>query len=73
METTLHVFKYSLPLTIYDAVVLHANKFLRTSGGAFNLPVETTLYYNVVFRIKELGEDFPLCIREGASILYPGR
>ncbi len=73
METTIKVLKYTLPLTIYDAIVLHVDKFSRTTGGAFDFPVQTTVYNDVVFRIRELDRDFPIRITEIGGVLYPGQ
>ena len=51
------------PLALEKAKVIHANKFSQAQGGAFNLPVSSTLYTEVVFRLENSGEDIRTYIR----------
>ena len=51
-----------IPLSLHQATVIHANKYSETHGGAFNLPVSSRLYTDVVFRLNNTNEDWPLYI-----------
>ena len=51
-----------IPLSLFRATVIHANKYSETFGGAFNLPVSSRLYTDVVFRMNESNEDLPVYI-----------
>jgi len=63
MEKTITVSGKDFPVSLHKATVIHADKFTRTSGGWNNLPVTSTLYTDVVFRIDESNEDWPLYIK----------
>jgi hypothetical protein len=73
MEATIKVFTSELPVSLLDATVIHADKFTRTTGGWFNLPVTSTLYTDVVFRSKDTGADWPLYIKDYDVLLYQGQ
>jgi len=70
MEKTITVSGKDLPVSLHKATVIHADKFTRTSGGAYNLPVRSTLYTDVVFRVDESNEDWPLYIKNIDLVMY---
>lgn len=56
------VAKRNLSVSLHPATVIHADKYTDTRGGAFDLPVRTTLHNEVVFRSKQTHEDWPIHI-----------
>ncbi len=52
-----------IPLFLHSARVIHANKYSEAYGGAFNLPVSSTLHTDVVFRLNETREDYKTYIK----------
>ena len=70
MEKLIKVSGKELPVSLHKATVIHADKFTRTSGGWNNLPVTSTLYTDVVFRIDESNEDWPLYIKNIDLVIY---
>jgi len=70
MEKTITVSGKNFPVSLHKATVIHADKFTRTSGGMHNLPVRSTLYTDVVFRIDESNEDWPLYIKYIDLVIY---
>ena len=63
MEKIIKFSNTDIPLSLYGARVIHANKYSETHGGAFNFPVSSTLYTDVVFRLTETGEDIKTYIK----------
>ena len=70
MEKTITVSGRDFPVSLHKATVIHADKFTRTSGGMNNFPVRSTLYTDVVFRIDESNEDWPLYIKNIDLVIY---
>jgi len=70
MEKTITISGKDFLVSLHKATVIHADKFTRTSGGASNLPVNSTLYTDVVFRIDESNEDWPLYIKNIDLVIY---
>ncbi len=49
---------------------MHADKYAAASGGWFNLPVSSTLYTEVVFRLRDVDRDCRLRIKNLDLPLY---
>jgi hypothetical protein len=58
METLVRCFNVEFPLSFHRARVVHANKYSEARGGAFDLPVSSTLHTDVVFRLADTNEDY---------------
>jgi hypothetical protein len=63
MDTVLKCLNFEIPLSLHRARVVHANKYSEAFGGAFDFPVSSTLYTDVVFRLHENNEDYKTYIR----------
>jgi hypothetical protein len=63
MDTVLKCLNVEIPLSLHRARVVHANKYSEAHGGAFDFPVSSTLYTDVVFRLNENNEDFKTYIQ----------
>ncbi|MES2372403.1 MAG: hypothetical protein V4557_07475 [Bacteroidota bacterium] len=61
--SSIQISNRDLSVSLYPATVIHADKYTDTRGGAFDLPVRTTLHNDVVFRSKQTNEDWPVHIR----------
>ena len=64
MDTVLKCFNVEIPLSLHKARVIHANKYSEAHGGAFDFPVSSTLYTDVVFRLNENNEDYKTYIQK---------
>jgi hypothetical protein len=73
MEKTIRIADTELPLSLYDATVIHANKYTETSGGAFNFPVSSTLYTDMVFRLRDTDQDCQVYSRNRNLPVYTGQ
>jgi len=73
MEKVITVSNVQIPLSLYPATVIHADKYSEAHGGELNTPVTSTLYTDVVFRLNDSGEDWPLYIRNLNLPLYNGQ
>ena len=62
MDSVIRYANKEIWLSFYDATVIHANKYAQTSGGWGDTAVNSTLYTDVVFRLKETGTDVSLTI-----------
>lgn len=63
MEKIIKFSNTEIPLSLHSARVIHANKYSEAYGGAFNLPISSTLYTDVVFRLNETREDYKIYIK----------
>ncbi|MDB5202417.1 MAG: hypothetical protein JWQ27_1826 [Ferruginibacter sp.] len=70
MQTTVAVGNTELPLSLQPATVIHSNKFSEARGGGFNLPVISTLYTEVVYRMKDTQADVKLYLRNRNLPIY---
>lgn len=70
MQKTVNILGKEEPIDLYNATVIHANKYYRTSGGWGGWPVTSTLYTDVVFRDKLSGNDWPISITNLDLPLY---
>jgi hypothetical protein len=70
MQQTVSILSKEEPIDLYNATVIHANKYYRTSGGWGSWPVTSTLYIDVVFRDKASGDDWPVTVRNLDLPLY---
>jgi len=73
MQTFIQIINQQLPISLHRAKVIHSDKFSQTTGGAFNLPVTSTLYNYVVFRNEETQEEWPLYVKNINPDLYPDK
>jgi hypothetical protein len=64
MDTVIKCLNVEIPLLLHRARVVHANKYTEAHGGAFDLPVSSTLYTDVVFRLYENDEDYKAYIEK---------
>lgn len=64
MDTVLKCLNVEIPLSLHRARVVHANKYSEAHGGAFDFPVSSTLYTDVVFRLNENNEDYKTYIQK---------
>jgi hypothetical protein len=53
MHRTIKILNTDFQLALYNATVIHANKYTEAQGGMFNLPVVSTLHIDVVFRLED--------------------
>ena len=63
MDKVIKLSNVEIPLSLYRARVIYANKYSEAYGGAFNFPVSSTLYTDVVFRLNENNEDIKTYIK----------
>lgn len=70
MQNTVKILNKEEPVDLYNATVIHANKYYQTSGGWGSWPVISTLYIDVVFRDKASGDDWPITVRNLDLPLY---
>lgn len=66
-------FGINIPLSLHKATVIHADKFTESLGGAFNFPITSTLYIDLVFRLDETNEDWPVYITNLNLPVYTGQ
>ena len=64
MDTVVKCLNVEIPISLHRARVVHANKYSEAHGGAFDFPVSSTLYTDVVFRLNENNEDLKTYIRK---------
>ena len=64
MDTVVRCLNSEIPLSLHRARVVHANKYSEAYGGAFDFPVSSTLYTDVVFRLNESNEDYKAYIQK---------
>ncbi|MES2004653.1 MAG: hypothetical protein V4450_09030 [Bacteroidota bacterium] len=70
MKTNFEVAKKEFSFSLDNARVIHANKFTEASGGWGSLPINSTLYTDVVFRSQESGADWPIRFNNRDLPLY---
>ncbi len=70
MNGTIRILNCEVPVQLFDATVIHADKYAAASGGMFNLPVTSTLYTEVVFRLRDYDRDCRLRIKNLDVPLY---
>ena len=70
MQQTVSILSKEEPIDLYNATVIHANKYYRTSGGWGSWPVTSTLYIDVVFRDKASGDNWPITVKNLDLPLY---
>ncbi len=63
MSRDIKLLNAVIPLDFYPATVIHADKYSEVRGGAFNAPVTTDLYTDIVFRLEENNQDYHICIK----------
>jgi hypothetical protein len=73
MDNILLLQDIELPLSAHTALVIHSNKYTETSAGAFNLPVSSTLNTDIVFRLKDTGEDYKCYVSDVDLPIYTGQ
>jgi hypothetical protein len=73
MERTITVSNTDIPLSLQKATVIHANKYSQAHGGWSNLPVSSTLYTEVAFRIDETNKDLRTTIKDRDLPVYNGQ
>ena len=62
---------YDLPVTLYNATVIHANKFSR-ADGAFSYFVFSSLHTDIVFRMSDTNDDIPVYVSNLDLPIYSG-
>jgi hypothetical protein len=70
MDTIMLPQDIDLPLSAHNASVIHTNKYTETYGGAFNLPVRSTLNIDIVFRLKDTREDYKCYVSDVDLPIY---
>ena len=70
MDTVVKCFDVEIPLLMHRARVVHANKYTEAHGGAFDTPVSSTLYTDVVFRLYHNNEDYKAFIKKVDLPIY---
>jgi hypothetical protein len=70
MDKLIRLGTIELPLSLHKATVIHANKYSEAQGGAFSLPVSSTLYTDIVFRLDGTNEDLKAYVQGSDLPVY---
>lgn len=73
MKSSMTILNHQLPLDLYPGKIIHVDKYTDVQGGAFNVPVISTTYTDVVFRATGTDEDVRLTTKAKGLPLYSNK